>query len=79
VTVGRLEIERLRLMLAKARGEQLELAIERDLDCEPRRWKIIEHVREKFSCRDCEVITEATAPQRHVLAAEGHLIDRRLT
>src|SRR3984957_7249885 len=145
VTVGRLEIERLKLMLAKARREQfgqssergkllveqLELAIEdleeaqaeqetkaelaapeaakqqraqnprpprrplpdnlpiervvepapcvcgkcgserlhklgevgsKPLESEPRRWKIIEHVREKFSCRDCEAITEAPAP-----------------
>ena len=27
-------------------------------ECEPRRWKIVERVREKFACRDCEAITE---------------------
>ena len=32
------------------------------LECEPRRWKVVEHVREKFSCRDCEGITEPPAP-----------------
>ncbi|MET3791053.1 transposase [Aquamicrobium terrae] len=28
----------------------------------PRRWKVIETVREKFSCSDCEAITEPPAP-----------------
>ena len=28
----------------------------------PRRFKVIETVREKFSCRDCEAITQAPAP-----------------
>ena len=28
--------------------------------------KIIEHVREKFSCRDCESITEAPAPSHPI-------------
>ena len=37
------------------------------LECELRRWKIIEHVREKFSCRgDCEAITEALAPSHPI-------------
>jgi transposase len=27
-----------------------------------RQWKVIEHVREKFSCRDCETIEQAPAP-----------------
>jgi hypothetical protein len=25
----------------------------------PRQWKVIQHVREKFTCRDCEKISEA--------------------
>jgi len=33
----------------------------------PRRWKVIETVREKFSCRDCEKISQAPAPF-HVIA-----------
>jgi transposase len=28
----------------------------------PRQWKVIETVREKFSCRDCEKISQAPAP-----------------
>jgi transposase len=36
------------------------------LEREPRRWKIVEHVREKFTCRDCEAITEPPAPSRPI-------------
>ena len=32
------------------------------LEVTPRRWKVIETVREKFSCRDCEKISQAPAP-----------------
>src|SRR3954453_13938749 len=32
------------------------------LEVTPRRWKVIQHVREKFSCRDCEKISQAPAP-----------------
>jgi transposase len=32
------------------------------LEVVPRSWKVIQHVREKFSCRDCEAITQAPAP-----------------
>lgn len=28
----------------------------------PRRWKVIQPVREKFSCRDCEKVSQAPAP-----------------
>lgn len=28
----------------------------------PRQWKVVETVREKFSCRDCEKISQAPAP-----------------
>ncbi len=40
--------------------------VSKTLECEPRRWKIIEHVREKFSCRDCEAITEPPAPSHPI-------------
>ena len=33
----------------------------------PKSWKVIQHVREKFSCRDCERISQAPAPF-HVIA-----------
>src|ERR1700730_9718605 len=32
------------------------------LESIPRQWKVIQHVREKFTCRDCEKISEAPAP-----------------
>ncbi len=32
------------------------------LEVIPRQWKVIETVREKFSCRDCEKITQPAAP-----------------
>jgi transposase len=32
------------------------------LETIPRQWKVIQHVREKFSCRDCETIAQAPAP-----------------
>jgi transposase len=41
--------------------------VTRTLETQPRRWKVIETVREKFSCRDCEKITQAPAPF-HVIA-----------
>ena len=32
------------------------------LEVVPRTWKVVQHVREKFSCRDCERISQAPAP-----------------
>jgi transposase len=32
------------------------------LEVVPRQWKVIQHVREKFSCRNCESINQAPAP-----------------
>jgi transposase len=32
------------------------------LEVIPRQWKVIQHVREKFACRDCEHIAQAPAP-----------------
>lgn len=32
------------------------------LEVIPRQWKVIQHVREKFTCRDCERIAQAPAP-----------------
>jgi transposase len=37
------------------------------LEVIPRQWKVIQHVREKFTCRDCERISQAPAPF-HVIA-----------
>jgi transposase len=32
------------------------------LEVVPRTWKVTQHVREKFTCRDCETISQAPAP-----------------
>jgi transposase len=32
------------------------------LEVIPRQWKVIQHVREKFTCRDCEKISQPPAP-----------------
>ena len=36
--------------------------VTRTLESVPRQWKVIETVREKFSCRDCEKISQTPAP-----------------
>jgi transposase len=36
--------------------------VTRTLETTPRQWKVVETVREKFTCRDCEKITQAPAP-----------------
>ena len=41
--------------------------ISETLEVIPRQWKVIQHVREKFTCRDCEKISQAPAPF-HVIA-----------
>jgi transposase len=45
-----------------ARLSKLGEDITETLEVIPRRWKVIQHVREKFSCRDCETISQAPAP-----------------
>ena len=32
----------------------------------PRQWKVIQHVREKFSCRACEAISQPPAPSHPI-------------
>ena len=36
------------------------------LELVPRRWKVIQHVREKFSCRSCEKIAQPPAPSHPI-------------
>ena len=36
------------------------------LEVIPRQWKVIQHVREKFSCRACEKITQPPAPSHPI-------------
>ena len=44
--------------------------VTRTLDVVPRQWRVIETVREKFSCRDCETISQAPAPF-HAIPEDG--------
>ena len=37
-------------------------SITETLEVIPRQWKVVQTVREKFSCRDCEAITQPPAP-----------------
>jgi DNA repair exonuclease SbcCD ATPase subunit len=41
----------------------------------PASWKVIQHVREKFSCRQCEAICQAPAPN-HPIARHGEAVLR---
>jgi transposase len=50
-----------------ARLRKLGEDVNETLEVIPRQWKVIQHVREKFSCRDCERISQAPAPF-HVIA-----------
>src|SRR6195952_2924026 len=50
-----------------ARLSKLGEDVTETLEVIPRRWKVVQHVREKFTCRDCERISQAPAPF-HVVA-----------
>jgi transposase len=50
-----------------ARLSKLGEDITETLEVIPKSWKVIQHVREKFTCRDCEKSGQAPAPL-HVLA-----------
>ena len=50
-----------------ARLRKLGETVTETLELIPRQWKVIQHVREKFTCRDCEKISQAPAPF-HVIA-----------
>ena len=39
------------------------------LEVVPRQWKVVQSVREKFTCRQCERITQPPAPFHVILAA----------
>ena len=49
-------------MLRRQSPAQTGEDVTRTLESVPRQWKVIETVREKFSCRDCEKISQAPAP-----------------
>src|SRR5271157_1131982 len=50
-----------------ARLRKLGETVTETLESIPRQWKVIQHVREKFTCRDCEKISQVPAPF-HVVA-----------
>jgi transposase len=45
-----------------SRLAKLGVDVTETLEVIPRQWKVIQHVREKFTCRDCEKISQAPAP-----------------
>ena len=53
-------------------GEDVTETLERV----PARWKVVQHVREKFSCCACEAITQPPAPSHPIARGRGgpHLI-----
>src|SRR5215210_2164533 len=55
------------LCCGRARLRKLGEDVTETLEVIPRQWKVIQHVREKFTCRDCEKISQAPAPF-HVIA-----------
>jgi transposase len=50
-----------------SRLRKLGETVTETLESVPRQWKVVQHVREKFTCRDCEKISQAPAPF-HVIA-----------
>jgi len=50
------------LCCGSARLRKLGEDITETLEVIPRQWKVVQHVREKFTCRDCEKISQAPAP-----------------
>jgi len=50
-----------------ARLSRLGEDVTETLEVVPKSWKVIQHVREKFTCRDCEKISQDPAPF-HVIA-----------
>jgi transposase len=49
-----------------ARLRKLSEIVTETLECEPRRWKVVQHVRETMTCRDCDSITETPAPSHPI-------------
>ena len=58
------------LCCGSSRLAKLGEDITETLEVVPRQWKVIQHVREKFTCRTCEKISQAPAP--FYVIARGH-------
>jgi transposase len=50
------------LCCGSGRLRKLGETVTETLESIPRQWKVIQHLREKFTCRDCEKISQAAAP-----------------
>jgi transposase len=50
------------LCCGSERLRKLGETVTETLESIPRQWKVIQHVREKFTCRDCEKISQAPTP-----------------
>jgi transposase len=50
------------LCCGSERLRKLDEDVTETLEAIPRQWKVIQRVREKFTCRDCEKISQAPAP-----------------
>jgi transposase len=48
-------------------GEDVTETLERV----PATWKVVQHVREKFSCRACETIAQPPAPSHPIARGRG--------
>ncbi len=53
-------------VLRRRRLRKLGEDVTETLELVPRQWKVIQHVREKFSCRACEAITQPPAPSHPI-------------
>ena len=51
-------------------GEDITETLERV----PAQWKVIQHVREKWTCRDCETITQPPAPSHPIAQGRSCLV-----
>ena len=40
--------------------------VARALEFEPRPWRVVERMREKITCRDCDGIAETSAPSHAI-------------
>ena len=53
-------------MLWDGRLRKIGEDVTETLELIPRQWKVIQHVREKFSCRACEAIAQPPAPSHPI-------------
>lgn len=49
-----------------AKIRKLDEKITETLELVPERWKVVQHVREVFTCRECDKITETPAPSHPI-------------